>query len=180
MQGAVEKRAVIIHGSDYQAIKMFPEEERGKIARLVVRHGTTGDVVDKLSAGQRIALQPILDGIDTEQRRYRNVQYLQNAIDGIKKKTVSIPKTTESNKENPDYKVIDNLVKVLQRMMVDCRAHDRLTEHVETEVRNLITGDGKIRILLGYKEITGAEMLYFAKQWSAKYVGVQNFFDVGK
>lgn len=126
MQGKVEKKAVIIHESDCQAIQKFPEEERGKIARLIVRHGTSGGVVDKLSAEQRIALQPILDGIDTEQRRYQNVQYLQHLIDGVKKRAVSIPKTNENGKENSDYKVIENLVKVLQRMIVDCREHDRL------------------------------------------------------
>lgn len=177
MQGKVEKKAVIIHESDCQAIQKFPEEERGKIARLIVRHGTSGGVVDKLSAEQRIALQPILDGIDTEQRRYQNVQYLQHLIDGVKKRAVSIPKTNENGKENSDYKVIENLVKVLQRMIVDCREHDRLTEHVKTEAQNLISGDAKIRSLLGYKEISGPELLYYAKQWSAKYIGVQNYFD---
>lgn len=180
MQGKVEKKAVIIHGSDYQAIQKFPKEEWGKLARLIVRHGTSGGVVDKLSAEQRIALQPILDGIDTEKRRYQNVQYLQYLIDGIKKRAVSIPKTNENGKENSDYKVIDNLVKVLQRMIVDCRGHDRLTEHVKTEARNLISGDAKIKSLLGYKEITADELMYYAKAWSAKYIGVQNYFDVEK
>lgn len=178
MQGKVEKKAVIIHESDCQAIQKFPKEEWGKLARLIVRHGTSGGVVDKLSAEQRIALQPILDGIDTEKRRYQNVQYLQHLIDGVKKRAVSIPKTNENGKENSDYKAIDNLVKVLQRMIVDCREHDRLTEHVITDVQNLIKGDAKIRNLLGYKEITADEIVLYAKLWSAKYVGVQNYYDV--
>ncbi len=63
-------------------------------------------------------------------------------------------------------------------MIVDCREHDRLTEHVITDVQNLIKGDAKIRNLLGYKEITADEIVLYAKFWSAKYVGVQNYYDV--
>jgi len=131
LQGQIKKDAVIIHESDVKALEKYPEKERGKLARLIACRGIQGEI-GELPEETRLALQPIFDGIDTERRRYKNVQYLQKLIDGIKQKAVSIPTT----KENHDHEIINNLIKVLQRMIADCRQHYRLTEHIQTEVRN--------------------------------------------
>lgn len=99
-----EKRAFVFNASYLEVIEMFPEHRRGKIAMVLIEYGL-GDYLNvdstvlPLEEDERIVLEPIIESIDIQKKRYRNKKMIKGAIDIVNEEIINSMDSAPNNSD---------------------------------------------------------------------------------
>ena len=111
-----ERRAIVFYATNLDLLDVFPEEVQQEIALWILEYGFTGQLTD-CPDDMHVVLRPILCGIATQVRRYKNIETLRLFISQIEERSISVIDKNERE-------AMENAVKALKKGIVRCKKRD--------------------------------------------------------
>ena len=123
-----EKKAFLFHASYLKVMEELPEDRRGKIAIALIEYGLgdglNGDslLISSLNFEERAALDPIIEAIDIQKRRYENKKMVEGAIKIVREQMIE---TMDSDFDN------NKMVLEKYKMTIELleQKYDEITKH---------------------------------------------------
>ena len=127
MPQKMTKKAFLFHASYLDVMEEFPEDRRGKIAMALIDYGLgdyfNGDSLLLLSLNpeERIVLNPIIETIDIQKRRYENKRMIDGAIKIIREQMIE---TMDSDSENNNLNKYELAIEMLEQKLYEVTRHN--------------------------------------------------------
>lgn len=132
-----EKRAFVFNASYLDVIELFPESRRGKIATALIEYGLgdffNGDsTVLPLEEDERIVLEPIIESIDIQKKRYRTKKMIKGAIDIVNEEIINSMDSVPDN-SNVLLEKYKRTIELLEQKLNEITRHslDILPQEIE-------------------------------------------------
>lgn len=130
--GKTGKAAFVVYPSVMDTLRALPSDQVDKAVRAIVDYGITGksNLIDE---SLKIALLPIMTGIDTQKRRYRNIRVMNMTIDNVYRRVAGAVDKCGLLKA-------EKIISSLKKIVVECQKQDlylfQIVMWVEQLVRN--------------------------------------------
>lgn len=141
MSKNVSRNAFVVYPSMLDALRVLPEKDANQLLMAIIDFGITGEYQVENPALELVLL-PIIEGIKTQKRRYRNIKVLNLIIDDFYRRTAG---TADKDKVFKS----DRIRRSLQKMVVDCQRED-ITLGTIVQRISLLIQNPDVRLLLSY------------------------------
>ena len=111
-----ERRAIVFYATNLDILDVFPEEVQQEMVLWILEFGFTGQLTACPTDIYGV-LRPILFGIQTQRRRYNNIELFCHFIFEIE------GKLSEAIDDN-EREAMENAIKILKKGIVRCKKRD--------------------------------------------------------
>jgi hypothetical protein len=153
-----KKSAFVVYESVWDTLLALPEDKRDEAMWKIIDYGITGKCEKDESLD--IALLFIFTGIDTQKRRYRNIQCMNQIIDDVYRRFVDITDTS-------GLLVAEKTINSLKKIVVNCQKQDLYLLPILYWVMCLLSTPS-VKKRLDYNVSIGSEPYHFftSKMWN--------------
>lgn len=134
-----KKAAFVVYPSFLDALRALPDKDANEAIRGIIDYGILGSAKIE-NENLKIVLLPIFTGIDTQKRRYRNIQIMNLVIDDIYRRTVGATDKCALLK-------IEKLINSLKKMVVECQKQDLYLYQIAIWIEHLMRNPDMKRIV---------------------------------
>jgi hypothetical protein len=141
-----KRAAFVVYDSVWDTLLALPKDKRDIAMWKIINYGILGEYEKDDSID--VALLPILTGIATQKRRYRNIHYMNLIIDEVYRRFVYIS-------DKSGLLVTEKVLNALKKIVVECQKQDLTLGIILSWVQNMLVSP-TIKIKLDYYTAPGS------------------------